>query len=188
MKFTSRLFVLFTVLDIVSPSFGAERCEPWSGAGLGYSICLPTGWYHRTMSSGALFLCDQPQGKCVTDVGGDPLRGHATLSVIPAEFLDLPGPISTLRQFANDAVSDKESSRFSSEGRVETSSGTLTYISVSQTYSNGALNSTPIQARRIFVSIDKRFLEFAVFFNSDDKRANWYMEIAMKMVSSIRRK
>jgi hypothetical protein len=137
------------------------------------------------MSSGALFLCSEIKGKCVTDVGGGPVLGHATLSIIPAETLDLAEAPVGISEFAHRIADKDPSSKFSKSVEVKGRYANLEYLPVKQTSTLGARNEAPQDVYRYFVRADRKMLELLLTFNAGDKRASTYKKAALDIIMSI---
>ena len=182
----TRLLFALTVFWLV-PMRAADDCTVWSDARFGYSVCLPNGWYRRTMPSGALFLCNDRRGACTTPVGGGPLLGHATLSLVPAEVALEEAP-STLEEFAHQ-VSDKDaSSQFSKIMSGAGPSATIRYVVVVQTFTTGARNEVPQVLYSYFAQADRKMVEFRLAFNLGDRDSERYRKLALKTVLSLQPK
>src|SRR6266849_4607366 len=107
--FSARTLALGGALLLAVESV-AESCMPWVSSSYGFSVCRPPGWYHRTMRSGALFLCSEPHGNCTSDGGGAPLAGQATLSLVPAQILErIKNPVTILELAHSEADKDESS-------------------------------------------------------------------------------
>jgi len=185
MKFCSSLHVNMLVAIIwAAIGSAADDCLPWTDSTYGYSVCLPSGWYHRTMSSGALFLCDDRQGACTTPVGGGPLLDHATASLLPMQIV-LEEPPHTLAEFAHQ-VGDKEaSSKFSDVMSIKGDFGAIRYLVVTQTYTTGARNDLPQFIYRYFAQANAQMIELILTFNSGDKRSQECQNTALKILASL---
>jgi hypothetical protein len=162
----------------------ADNCVPVD-SGYGYSICLPSRWYHRAMPSGALFLCSTLD-RCVTDVGGGPLLGQATLSIIPVEILDLGEVPAGIQEFAHRIADKDTSSQFSKSAEVKGRYANLEYLPVKQVFTSGARNGLPQDVYRYFVRADRRMLELILTFTAGDKRASTYKKAALDIIMNIR--
>ena len=166
---------------------GAQDCLPWTDSLHSFSICLPNAWYHRTMPSGALFLCDDPRGRCVEPVGGGPSPGHATISVIPAREVVDATPKS-LEGFAHAAADGDTSSLFS---EVVTGTGRFAkvrYLVVSKKYSSGASDEIPQVVDSYFLEAGSQMVEVVLTHIAGDKRAQLYREKVMQIVLSFQPK
>lgn len=162
----------------------ADDCTSWTDPANRYSVCLPNSWYHRTMPSGALFLCDVLQGKCTVPVGGGPLLGHAILSILPAQIALAKAP-ATLEEFAHQVADKDPSSKFSKAVSEAGRSGSLSYIVVSQTYTTGAHNELPQNIYLYFVQASGQMIELILAYNSGDERSQMYRDTALKIITSI---
>src|SRR4051812_46259481 len=89
--------VLGAVVVVGVQAQANEDCRIVKDERSAYSVCLPNGWYHRQLPSGPHFLCDDIRGKCTTPVGGGPLVGHATISVLPAALVLRSVPLDLQR-------------------------------------------------------------------------------------------
>jgi hypothetical protein len=139
------------------------------------------------MQSGALFLCDDARGACTTAVGGGPLLGHATISLVPAQTA-LPRAPSTLEEFAHAAADKEKSSQFSAVASLAGSLVPIRYLVVSQTYTAGARNEVPQLIYRYFAEADHQMIELILAFNSGDKQSQVYRETALKIITSLQLK
>ena len=138
------------------------------------------------MSSGALFLCSEIRGKCVTDVGGGPLLGHATLSIIPAEILDLEEAPIGIQKFAHRIADKDTSSQFSKSTEMKGRYANLEYLPVKQNFALGGRNEVPQDVYRYFVRADRKMLEMILAFNAGDKRSSTYRKVVLDIIMSIR--
>ena len=170
---------------LAASAFAADACLPVD-SGYGYSICIPARWYHRAMPSGALFLCSEFTGKCVTDVGGGPLLGQATLSIIPADILDLKEAPGGIQDFAHRIADKDTSSKFSKSAEVKGRYANLEYLPVKQTFTLGARNEAPQEVYRYFVRADRNMVEMILTFNAGDKRSSTYKKAALDIIMNIR--
>lgn len=161
-----------------------EDCRVSKDARYGYSVCLPNGWYQRQLPSGALFLCDDIRGNCTTPVGGGPLLGHATISLLPASVVLTTVP-RDLQQFAHEVADKDPSSRFSEVLSISGQVAAVKYIAVTQTYKTGAVNELPQQIVRYFVQADRAMVEIILAFNSGDKRSEQYRAVALNIAGSL---
>jgi hypothetical protein len=182
-----RVLVFLVAVVCNGPRMAAEGCLVWTDTTYGYSICLPAGWHHRTMPSGALFLCDNPKGACTTAVGGGPLLGHAIASLVPAQVVlgKLP---ATSEAFAHEVAKRDPSSQFSDLIPVVGRFAAIRYLVVMQVYTTGGKNEMPQQICRYFVQSDRQLVELILSFNSGDRRSEAYRNTALEIVLSLRPK
>ncbi len=162
-------------------------CVSWTDSRYGYSVCLPIGWYKRTMPSGALFLCDKRRGPCTIPVGGGPMPDHALISLVPAEVA-LTDPPLTLEEFAHRVADKDPSSQFSKIASVSGKLASINYIVVTQTSASGGRNEVPQVVNLYFAQADRVMIELILEFNSGDQQSQMYREMALKIVVSLRPK
>jgi hypothetical protein len=162
----------------------SEECVVVSDAKHGYSVCAPKKWYRRQLPSGAFFLCDDMQGRCVTSLGGGPLVGHATISLLPASLAMTTIP-NDLQHFAQEVSGRDPSSRISEMQPILGRATTIHYITVTESYKTGAVNELPQQLHRYFVQADSVMVEILLAYNSGDKRSAWYRSVALNVARSL---
>jgi hypothetical protein len=180
----SKMFRVFILLGALT-ACAASDCKEWTSPKYGYALCLPGRWYHRMMPSGALFLCDEPHGRCTTARGGGPLSGHVTLSVVPAQVVVDATP-AKLQEFAHLVAEKESSSRLSEIYRVRGRSGTIEYLIVQQTFTTGGLNEIPQDVYLYFAKANHQMIELILTFNAGDKRSSAYKDVAVEVIRSIR--
>ena len=172
-------------LLLVVVGYAAEGCVPWVSSSYGFSVCLPSDWYHRTMRSGALFLCSEAHGNCASDGGGAPLAGQATLSLVPAQILDrIKGPV-TILELAHHVADKDASSQFSEIIIAKGHYTAIEYLLVKQMFTTGALNETPQEVYRYFVRFGQQIVEVILTFNKGDRRSPAYKKVALDLIMSI---
>jgi hypothetical protein len=166
-------------------SYSSDGCSPWVDSTYGYSVCLPDGWYRRVLPSGAVFLCDEQRGGCTRPVGGGPLLGHATISLVPVQVALSKAP-ETLEAFAHRIADKDSSSQFSGVVAIADAPPNRKYLVVAQTFTSGARNDLPQLVYRYFAQADQVMLELILTFNSGDKRSQTYRETALDIITSVK--
>lgn len=187
MLFLRQLVAALFFAAFMAARCAAQDCLTWTDSLHSFSICRPNAWYHRTMPSGALFLCDDPKGRCVEPVGGGPSFGHATISIIPAREVVDATPKS-LEEFAHAAADGDPSSRFS---EVVSDTGRFTkvrYLIVSKKYSSGATDEIPQIVDCYFLEAGGQMVEVVLTHMAGDTRAQLYREKVMQIVLSVQAK
>jgi hypothetical protein len=185
MKRTFKSVALFGAATVVFAASSADDCEPWLSPNHGFSVCMPTGWFHRKMPSGSLFLCSESRGQCTTAVGGMPLKGQATLAALPGETIRHFKDGGSLAELAH-AVADKDpSSRFSDLVELKGKFADVEYILVTQSLTTGATNESPKTQYLYFAKAGPHVLELVLTYNSRDRRAGEFQRTATDLLLSL---
>jgi hypothetical protein len=183
--FSARGLALAAALLLGVVESAAESCTPWVSSSYGFSVCRPSGWYHRTMRSGALFLCSEPHGNCTSDGGGAPLAGQATLALVPAQIIDRIKDRVTILELAHRVADKDASSQFSEITVAKGLYTAIEYLFVKQTFTTGALNETPQEVYRYFGRSGQQMVEVILTFNEGDRRSAAYRKVALDLMMSL---
>lgn len=178
--------ILFSGIIFASMSLQTlcGTCSEMVVRGQGYAVCVPTTWY-RHQINGAIFMCSEPKGHCTSSGGGLPLKGQATLAVMPIDPSEMSNPEISLSGIARSFVREP-AARISAPVHVTGAGRNLEYVCAWEPFDLGGLNGKPLDQYSYFIRIGKALFRATLSLHADDARSSDYLMISREVVTSVR--